>query len=59
MPPLPPDPGPFDYLRHFMESAIPRAFSLPEDIRGYFKDGNRPLEVVRISEPSADWARRS
>lgn len=39
VPPLPPDPGPFDYLTRSMESAIPKTYSLPDDIRGYFKDG--------------------
>lgn len=41
--PLPPDPGPFDHLIHSIESSLPKAFSLPEDIRGFFKDGELEL----------------
>ena len=37
VPPLPPDPGPFDYLIRSIESAIPKTFSLPDNVRGYFK----------------------
>ena len=41
VPPFPPDPGPFDYLIRSIESAIPKTFSLSDDVRGYFKDGKR------------------
>ena len=36
---LPLDPGPFDHLLYSIEGSLPRAFSLPEEIRGFFKDG--------------------